>query len=713
LPNTIPTVIPAIEDVRETIEYGTTLDPRVGTLDLPLESDVRNGILYDGETKEGTLYAPKYVAVQNGDWEDPDTWGDAYDYPHEPGDTALVDQNIVVAPNNNELVGIPKTIYEFPEHGHLYIDTVEKEYADYSIRAEPLPTCDASHPLVIASWRIEIPPTQWGTYISIRIKQSGWSANLTNSECWLEITYYDELDTWHTVTVKNTAAQTVATNWTSLSANANPLKPISSVFVKVVLAKYESGAKVYLESGIYPTANIGSDRLLKTISVMSKPEMVVRYPNFPYDSQVQENVTYGYDFERIGILITPSVNDVREGVAVGTMEGNLVVPESIDVREGTKFGYHIWHFGTFWPPPGTPGYWEDEFEGTLDLPTTIDVKKDVIYDNATKIGEYEVLFTLPLESDVREGIIFGTQGEIQIDDMPIMKGWSYYTHTNMYDIENDYYYSVDVLLSVVGPDGHEYIIGTDCEPYDEWCIRWLNGDRPNDGDTLLVSFHDPYEEGDFYNIPMLYEDVDYYDIPFPDEKPFLNNDTGKLYTLIVSIISIPGYTQGINYRLVDDKIEWLTLVQPPAKTVFNVSFTYQVTEPTSLGTLDLPAVNDVRDGILFDNETKEGILDLPVVADVRRSVLYDNETKEGTLAISLPPLETDVRYGVLYGVDASLEGNLELPAEEDVEKDVQYGANGTELTGTFVPSYTGGKIEVDIQNMTYDVQVEVKRKRPT
>jgi hypothetical protein len=319
--------------------------------------------------------------------------------------------------------------------------------------------------------------------------------------------------------------------------------------------------------------------------------------------------------------------------------------------------------------------------GILDLPEENDVRSGVIFDNLTKEGN----IVLPQTSDVRDGVEFDapTSENLQITDMPIMKGWSLYTHTDMYDIENDYYYSVDILHDVVGPDGHHYVIGTDCEAYDEWCIRWLNGDRPNDGDILLVSFHDPYEEGDFYNIQMLYENVDYYDEPFPDENPFLNNETEILYTNIVSIDGISGYVLDDDYSLVNDKILWISIQQPTEKQTYSVTFTYFSSEPPVLGTLDLPAIADVREGTVFDNETKTG-----------------------TLEIATIPSEDDVRDGVVFGENDSLTGNLTSPAEADVKLGEQYGANGNEFTGEFIPEYTGVKLETDIS--TEEIEVDLK-----
>jgi len=52
------------------------------------------------------------------------------------------------------------------------------------------------------------------------------------------------------------------------------------------------------------------------------------------------------------------------------------------------------------------------------------------------------------------------------------------------------------------------------------------------------------------------------------------------------------------------------------------------------GTLDLPAVADVRDGVKYDNDSKEGISDQALESDVKKGIKYDNDSKEGTLEVS-------------------------------------------------------------------------------
>lgn len=56
--------LPAESDVREGTEYA--LAANTGTLDLPAESDVESGVAYDGETKTGSLDLPDESDVRDG-----------------------------------------------------------------------------------------------------------------------------------------------------------------------------------------------------------------------------------------------------------------------------------------------------------------------------------------------------------------------------------------------------------------------------------------------------------------------------------------------------------------------------------------------------------------------------------------------------------------------------------------------------------------------
>lgn len=86
------------------------------------------------------------------------------------------------------------------------------------------------------------------------------------------------------------------------------------------------------------------------------------------------------------------------------------------------------------------------------------------------------------------------------------------------------------------------------------------------------------------------------------------------------------------------------------------------------------------EGATMENSFSRG--NVGVLSDVQGGKL--NEFALPTLGgVCDYPSQNDVRLGVTFDVYT---GNLELPAEVDVLTGVQYGANGTEFTG----SATGG-----------------------
>lgn len=85
-------------------------------------------------------------------------------------------------------------------------------------------------------------------------------------------------------------------------------------------------------------------------------------------------------------------------------------------------------------------------------------------------------------------------------------------------------------------------------------------------------------------------------------------------------------------------------------------------------------------------------VDYPDPADVRAGLVYNSETQTGTLDL---PAVGDVRAGVTFGAAAEFTGTLGLPAEAEVESGVGYGEDDTEFTGTLVvgSDWTDGEKE--------------------
>jgi hypothetical protein len=109
------------------------------------------------------------------------------------------------------------------------------------------------------------------------------------------------------------------------------------------------------------------------------------------------------------------------------------------------------------------------------------------------------------------------------------------------------------------------------------------------------------------------------------------------------------------------------------------------------GTCYVPAAADVEFGVNVDDTT--GTFVVPAEADVKDGVTYGAAAEfEGTYVPTEFPDEGDVRDGITYGMAGELEGTLELPDVTEVVSGVQYGADGTEFTGTaiaVVPSDPG------------------------
>lgn len=100
---------------------------------------------------------------------------------------------------------------------------------------------------------------------------------------------------------------------------------------------------------------------------------------------------------------------------------------------------------------------------------------------------------------------------------------------------------------------------------------------------------------------------------------------------------------------------------------------------------DYPSINNVKDGISFGNGGYEGTLSLPVISNVRLGIGYGANDTEFTGSLDLPSIN-DVQDGVIFD-GLSKEGVFEAPIESDVKNGIGYGANGIEFTGDYDEDY--------------------------
>jgi hypothetical protein len=103
------------------------------------------------------------------------------------------------------------------------------------------------------------------------------------------------------------------------------------------------------------------------------------------------------------------------------------------------------------------------------------------------------------------------------------------------------------------------------------------------------------------------------------------------------------------------------------------------------GTLDLPSINDVQSGVIFDNVTQTGIFGWPVVGNVVDGVTYgaNNIEYTGTFAVEVCdyPVVGNVRDDIVYGNNVYT-GVLDIPSIARVEVGIVY--DNYNSTGTLI-----------------------------
>ncbi len=126
------------------------------------------------------------------------------------------------------------------------------------------------------------------------------------------------------------------------------------------------------------------------------------------------------------------------------------------------------------------------------------------------------------------------------------------------------------------------------------------------------------------------------------------------------------------------------------ETVDDVTGTYE-----GGGTCDYPAIGHVLDGIVYSSSGLTGVLSLPTVINVKDGITYGSGNVEytgtyGALCVrtgSLDlPLVDDVQSGVIFD-NTTQTGVFGWPVITNVIDGIKYGANNTEYTGTFVCDY--------------------------
>lgn len=317
-----------------------------------------------------------------------------------------------------------------------------------------------------------------------------------------------------------------------------------------------------------------------------------------------------------------SANDLRSGVSKKqngtTVNGLLNLPSESNVRNGTSYD-NATKTGTAHIPSASnvrSGTNVDNTVGTLDLPATTDVKSGVSYDGATKTGSYD----------------------------PITGSWEAVSST-------------DLRAGITKKQNGSNVIGQLDLPSISNVKLGINYD--NNTKTGTLESTDPGEAnviaGTAYKINSVSKTGSYV---------ILNTDS-----ILASELKI-GVTKTINNVSVTgtyDASERYTDL-----SLFNVrygtSFRYNSLTNNRTGTLDLPLESDVREGTLFDNDSKEGTLHIP----------YSDSVSAGELKIGVAKTINDTPVtGTYDGSD-----RFTVPTESQVESGVAFKDNNVNKTGT-------------------------------
>jgi len=129
--------------------------------------------------------------------------------------------------------------------GDIYKDTTILRVGggDSSERCEPSNFCGVERPLKLFEYPLWLKAQQYT--LKVYMRGSGWTTLPTADELWIEVDYWDSASSKR-ATAKST--QTLPANdvWQAFSVTITPYNE-GPVYLKGYLAKYESGAKVYVD----------------------------------------------------------------------------------------------------------------------------------------------------------------------------------------------------------------------------------------------------------------------------------------------------------------------------------------------------------------------------------------------------------------------------------------------------------------------------------
>lgn len=137
-----------------------------------------------------------------------------------------------------------------------------KNAASCSLNITPLANCGSAIPAQVSiqpltsftavKWTENNVPAS-AQHRRVYIRGAGWTSFPTAAQLYVEAEYYNAAGAWTTTTKKSTEVLTGNGTWLALTLDFTPGR-VGPVTYRVVLAKYEAGASVYLDHALYYSA---------------------------------------------------------------------------------------------------------------------------------------------------------------------------------------------------------------------------------------------------------------------------------------------------------------------------------------------------------------------------------------------------------------------------------------------------------------------------
>jgi hypothetical protein len=187
-------------------------------------------------------------------------WGNSASNPSVSGGNSPIWNNSKIPLLSYEHIGqIENDNYAYGAFGYFRTDAI-KYLATRSLKITPLSNCGQLGYLT-SMGVCRFQPIEWtenNVPASVQnrrvyVQGAGWSVFPTSAQLYLEVEYYDAAGAWTTTTLKSTEVITANGAWKELTVQFTPGR-IGPVTYRIVLAKYEAGALIYLDHALYYSA---------------------------------------------------------------------------------------------------------------------------------------------------------------------------------------------------------------------------------------------------------------------------------------------------------------------------------------------------------------------------------------------------------------------------------------------------------------------------